>query len=630
MGLRKNRPLIGGRRGGNTTPRSRKTARSFDSDSGDEEEGENRRVKDSDSNQKDTRNDLLYHGKYMLLVVAGVYLVLLSHRKGVVAKLMPKSAMSIFSSDASVVKTLNTPESDTDDSGGTAATSDTSTAATSAATSASAAITAEATVLPKQKMWEKKDLISYQDSDQSKIEFSKERPLLSLSLPNMGTNILPRYIKCAGRGAEFGRYFTEPPRQGNRTPIGLCMNHNLQGGTPLLQSCGDYSVWHDLQYQKAANVHDPYPAAECFDLVMKPMALEKLAAMYPRGASVILVHRDPQEWYESLSYDTHKIWTQWCNPSHNNAFPTEHTEAAYVAFMEAYQQKVRQFVRDHAAAGWNLIEVDLRHTPADTGQYLETKLGIPANCWIDSSTGNVPLYDVKGGKESFPVPLTTGDMTTVTRPNDISYPIYVASLPKSGTGSSTKYFGCALGGWASVHQVVWKIPKEQQHIGLCYKQNVEQKKPPLEGCGDARVFSDVGVMVGGGFDESCYYPALMDDNNAEQLAAFAKAYPYGTMMIFVRTAESWFDSVTRWYNLHERWAGHWKCQENNIFPRPESLPYVWHRLYQTYVDRMRKMARDYPTLTYIEVPLKDDAGPLLDDIFGMPEGCFTHDHASPP
>ena len=554
-----------------------------------------------DSGETDTskeRNDLLYHGKHMLLVVGCIYLAVLSHRY-VFANSAGNPAATVSSKKEGSVRGGN----DTNQGGDT---------------DKKPISNNDKPISEKAKqIADKVKLISYQDADKSKLEFSKERPLLSLSLPNSGTNILPRYMKCGDRDQEFGRYWTtmDPTSAADRRPIGQCMINNIQGGNPLLQGCGSYSVWHELQFQQAPDANNN---PQCFDLVASANGLEKLAAMYPNGATILNTLRDPHEWFTSLSYDQHKIWATWCNPQHGHVFPTDQTEEAYLTFYEAYHTKLRQFVREHPA--WKLVEIDLRQTHEVTANYVASRLGILAQCWIDASSGTLPLYDTKGTKDDQPTAMVVAG--GVPRPNDISYPLMVASLPRAGTGTTTKYFGCALGNWASIHQGFPRKPNTYELIGKCYRKNVQQKQPPLEECGHARVFNNVGFHEQ---DTDCYFPQLMD----ESMTAFAEAYPYGTVLMVVRTAESWYDAIQRWYDLGERLAANWKCQEADIFPAPQSIPQEWHTFYENYLARWRKFATDHPTITYIEIPLAMESANLMDDIFGMHQGCFLHDNKHP-
>jgi hypothetical protein len=75
---------------------------------------------------------------------------------------------------------------------------------------------------------------------------------------------------------------------------------------------------------------------------------------------------------------------------------------------------------------------------------------------------------------------------------EISYPIFVTGLPKTGTTSLFKFFRC--GGVRSSHTWVTKPGAEKPVlVGECIQANILQGRPPFEGCGTYDLFSDTGV-----------------------------------------------------------------------------------------------------------------------------------------
>ena len=76
----------------------------------------------------------------------------------------------------------------------------------------------------------------------------------------------------------------------------------------------------------------------------------------------------------------------------------------------------------------------------------------------------------------------------------VSYPIFVPSLPKSGTTSIWKYFKC--GYQAACHNwIQGTVPGEKSSLlGKCMEQNIRHKLvPPFDNCGPYDVFTDSGV-----------------------------------------------------------------------------------------------------------------------------------------
>jgi hypothetical protein len=89
------------------------------------------------------------------------------------------------------------------------------------------------------------------------------------------------------------------------------------------------------------------------------------------------------------------------------------------------------------------------------------------------------------------LPVTTWERFSI-RPLKIPYPIFMTSLPKSGTTSLWRYFRC--GEVNASHQYVTKQGERKATLaGVCIEDNIKQDKPPFEGCGEYDMFSDTGV-----------------------------------------------------------------------------------------------------------------------------------------
>jgi len=79
-----------------------------------------------------------------------------------------------------------------------------------------------------------------------------------------------------------------------------------------------------------------------------------------------------------------------------------------------------------------------------------------------------------------------------SKPIKVPYPIFVTSLPKSGTTSIWKYLRC--GGQLSSHNWITKKGARKASLaGQCIEKNIQTGKPPFENCGENDVFTDTGV-----------------------------------------------------------------------------------------------------------------------------------------
>lgn len=167
----------------------------------------------------------------------------------------------------------------------------------------------------------------------------------------------------------------------------------------------------------------------------------------------------------------------------------------------------------------------------ETATMLEEELGIDSKCWVNAVAGPVPLEDAS----------KTGVL--MKRPNDISYPIMVTSLPLSGTQEAEKYFKCGLGQRAVASQFILKSRRVEEDIpiGECVMLNLRNHKPIFAGCGESttKVYNDIGTICRKGKTRKkpiCYYPTLHGG-----LEAFAKSYPRGTLVHFVAAEfKDWF------------------------------------------------------------------------------------------
>ena len=214
------------------------------------------------------------------------------------------------------------------------------------------------------------------------------------------------------------------------------------------------------------------------------------------------------------------------------------------------------------------------------------------------------------------------------QPLKVGLPIFVASLPKSGTTSIWQYFQC--GGWAAAHQ--WtKIRNESssdphhQLIGKCIYDNLHKhRRPPFEECGGQAVYTDTG-FARFHVDEgpSCYYPSIsaLDD--------IYHHYPNATIVLTIRDSSSWANSMMQWGNgtLLQRWK---TCGLEHIsWPNEDAAGDVaaatkaaMMQFYDWHTQHIRNFVRTRD-MTYIEAVLESNfTGQYLQDRIGLPSSCW--------
>ena len=208
--------------------------------------------------------------------------------------------------------------------------------------------------------------------------------------------------------------------------------------------------------------------------------------------------------------------------------------------------------------------------------------------------------------------VVAGEISAAATLLKIPTPIFVTSLPKSGTTPTWKYFLCGLGKGQAAHQHAnIHNGTEQIRLGKCLKDNISNKRDFLEGCGDYKVWTDAGVLAPG----TCFYPSIHGG-----LRALYDSYPTATILQVNRETESWVNSTTEFNDLWTRWSE--KCDK---FPGVESTREDYAKFYESHTEMVRQFAKDHPSMTYIEVSLEGaDTGTVLEEKTGINASCWVH------
>ena len=508
--------------------------------------------------------------------------------------------------------------------------------------------------IAKNKQSIKKIPSSSSTTERTTTAYIKNQPIFVLSLPNNADLAIPRYFECAGLNVARHWYEVTNKNTTKRKQIGACFLQSLEHWKSTNRSINalcekqKYDVYTDLQILEGPSFSKGRGRvpSQCYDPVLHPGSLEKLYESYP-NATIVAVRQNPDHWWKTLSSDMPKRRTQWCPTLYGYPNATQHNnnnKEAWIQFYNEYYEGLRTFVSDHPS--WGYAEIDFQDfatsNPSnkqqqtlsmlhkEIGLQLEQQLGIDQLCWLDSVvSGKVPNQETTFVTDGSQYTQSKDQMNAfAVRPNSIRYPIFVASLPKSGTSTTHNYFTCGLGRGQSAHQ--WSLPSKVPvnataksdfksiPIGSCMYENTQNNQPILEGCGNAKVWTDTGVLRFGGRNKTklCYMPSVHKGLNA-----FYKQYPYGTILLLHRNATDWYKSAVKWNKLTERWSKV-KCKG---FPSQGSNESTWVQWYEDHTRSVRQFARDHPTMTYLEAPLSPTyTGEWLHSIFGFPEECWGH------
>jgi hypothetical protein len=198
-------------------------------------------------------------------------------------------------------------------------------------------------------------------------------------------------------------------------------------------------------------------------------------------------------------------------------------------------------------------------------------------------------------------------LPTFPAPIKLPFPIFVASLFKSGTTTINAYFQC--GGQRSVH---WETD-EGERTGKCLYENVRDGEDPFAGCGDYDIWTDNSFIRA---------PSLCWDPSVTSLDAIYQAYPNATILLAVRDSLAWTRSVIRWGKLFERLRtcrNLWPNQPQKILLDVEDI----QDFYKWQIQHVRDFAAAHPSMTFLEESLEDNAtASILEEKIGIPSSCW--------
>ena len=199
-------------------------------------------------------------------------------------------------------------------------------------------------------------------------------------------------------------------------------------------------------------------------------------------------------------------------------------------------------------------------------------------------------------------------------------PIFVTSLPKSGTTTVHRYFVC--GKVWSAHTFCNTHDHRQIKIGQCVSENIDRQQAPFQGCGNYHVWSDAGWL-----GHKCFYPSI----HGQALQAMVDAYkPNMTLLSVRRNATKWVASLRKWKNgsLLNKWK---KCPQFPSYEHsnpPNISDAEWEAFYHWHGESIRSFAKDHG-VAYLEIDLDamsmDEIGEYLHLHTGINStACLKH------
>ncbi|CAB9499039.1 expressed unknown protein [Seminavis robusta] len=481
------------------------------------------------------------------------------------------------------------------------------------------------------------------DENLKKLQKWDDNPVFVLSLPGTSTLATSRYFKCglgSGGTNDFAFYWTSNGNESSeQIEIGRCMQDNLDAGRPPLDGCGTAKVWSSMGFVAPKE-------EKCFFPSIDRRAMDALAEAYPE-ATILQVTQDPEEWYRSSYRRFRSNLVSFCNRD-DGAVPIPENKGASKAEWVAFYEWNLQSVRDFAAAHPSIHYVEVALEDSETNAILQKELGLPRLCWQSVGSGRKHAATEETKITEPPRALLQSTSPSKKTP-PLQFPIFVASLPKSGTTSTQRFFQCGLSYNQAGHHWTRNITTDEPlRIGKCMEYNLQRNRSIFEECGDFRVWTDLGY-----FDEphnarerrkrkrqqqelsetaleaskhaqeqppGCYFPTMHGG-----LEHFYQSHPNGTILNVVRDADAWYDSAMNWRKLPERMSRGCKG-----FPPPGSSPEVWRQFYISHTVQVRMFAEAHPSLSYLEVSLESpDTGRILQEHTGIPDFCWGNCNPDP-
>lgn len=391
---------------------------------------------------------------------------------------------------------------------------------------------------------------------------SSSEPIFVMNLPKDGTDDIYDFFECGNVKTSKGWAAT---KDGTILRVGSEWQKRIVEERPLLQGFDDsYKVWINT------GVPGDDQREECFYPSFH--AHESIAEHYPR-ATIMQVVGNSQHWLDAVKQWTGgslmRKWGRFCSD-----FPNEgSTDTDWLAFYDRHSALVRKFAVNHPT----LQYIEVPASAATTPSVLEEKTSIQESCWKRSKKQAEETQQKSVASVVSFVSATEPNRRTPNYINGTSLPapVFVMSLPKSGTSSVFSFFRC--GGVKASHGYAELAPRNVTRVGEVWSANVKAGRPLLENSGNYDVWTDEGIPGVSGKVE-CFYPSF------EALDNIYHYYPHATIMLAVREKKAWLDSLKRWSggSLMSRWQ-----KTCNDFPDLGAKDEDWLTFYDAHTEHVR-------------------------------------------
>ena len=534
------------------------------------------------------------------------------------------------------------------------------------------------------------------------------KPIVHLGMPKTGTTTMEAFFKCGGVHTSHSvckvtndvllQSFFESGGVGTKGLLknGECLSHRVwepckhcpecmwaakNHSLPLLESCGGYDVWMQVDTVES---HCFFPQLSGLDLIHEESP----------SATFLYMFRDVDNWINSISHfrgGSTKRRLQKCGKKGRIPFLEGSKPDQLRKFRCESVKYVRNFVENHPSH--TLIEIDLDNP--ESGKILSQLFEIDEECWAiknvntklhnntldgSASGGQQPLdisiepieanvdletanVDTKLHKTIFDgstsgsepqqgqdiEPIETDDLSChqprpislESLPKTLPKPIVHLGMPKTGTTTMEAFFKC--GGVHTSHSVC-KVTNdvllqsffESGGVGTkgllkngeCLSHRVWEPCKHCPECMWAAKNHSLPLLEScGGYDvwmqvdtveSHCFFPQLSG------LDLIHEESPSATFLYMFRDVDNWINSISHFRGGSTKRRLQ-KCGKKGRIPFLEgSKPDQLRKFRCESVKYVRNFVENHPSHTLIEIDLDNpESGKILSQLFEIDEECWV-------
>ena len=109
-----------------------------------------------------------------------------------------------------------------------------------------------------------------------------------------------------------------------------------------------------------------------------------------------------------------------------------------------------------------------------------------------------------------------------------------------------------------------------------------------------------------------------------QLEALHNYAPNATLILNIRPADAWVNSVTNWFGLGGRFLNTFELDTESSWQRVGGRNNALIEIYTNHTTHVRNFVQKYPSHPFLEIDIPDpNIGSILAGAFGLNRSCWT-------